>query len=115
MQNHNLLQKGLRQGDIAWTYGAEATGSWENKSAPIMGTDGTEHIGYAKGLIVLHLASKPTSRYETAGPMGTPALAPDGTIYIGSQNGFFYALNPGRHLEMAFLYRRYQHLAGHRR
>jgi len=37
---------------------------------------------------------RPKWRYQTGGPLSSPAIAADGTVYVGSNDGYLYALNP---------------------
>ena len=41
-------------------------------------------------------------RFETHGEISSPAIARDGTIYFGSKDGYFYALNPDGSLKWKF-------------
>ena len=78
-------------------------------SSPAIGADGTIYVGSDDGNVyalvtnpnpVLGVYAKwvfstlPISLFTSGEVTSSPAIGADGTIYVGSQGGLFYALNP---------------------
>lgn len=100
-------------GSLKWSLQAGDNGAiW---SSPALGDDGTLYVGIQSGrwasppeydLGYLYAITPEGSlkwKYETNGWVSScPALAEDGTIYIGSVGGYLYAVNPGGTLKWSF-------------
>jgi outer membrane protein assembly factor BamB len=87
-------------GAIIWDTDSLDLGSKQRNrgSAPVVDPDGqTIYIGFQKGVFAFRDNGATVSflwQYETAGAISsTPALATDGTLYVGDSKGFLYALN----------------------
>lgn len=102
-------------GSLRWHY---QTGNIV-KSSPAIGADGTVYIGSNDGKVYAinpdgtlkwsYDTDKDRSFYCPSGDWfhsaveSSPAIGADGTIYIGSSNGIFYALNPDGSLKWNYV------------
>lgn len=59
----------------------------------ILGKNGTIYFGSSTGLIALNSNGTVKWTYSMGDVAGSPAISGDGTLYIGSTSGVFYALN----------------------
>ncbi len=87
-----------RDGSIAWGYHIEY---YIVESSPIIGPDGTIYLAASDpqtaggALVALSPDGGERWRYDVGSRiLFTPALAPDGTVYVGARNGNLYAVNP---------------------
>ncbi len=82
-------------------WAARISGGWITYSSPALSADGTTvYVGFerAGGGGIAALTTAGAARWVTnvTAPIdSSPTLGPDGTIYVGSVNGLFYALAPG--------------------
>jgi len=91
----------VQRGNLVWRYliGPGA------KSSPVITPDGTVYVGSPTGYLYAlrgkfpnELVVNPTWgllkwRFQTGQPItSSPAVAADGTVYIGSRDGYFYAI-----------------------
>ena len=95
------LASGATGQENAVRWAARISGGWITYSAPALSADGgTVYVGFERagggGVAALSTAGG-AARWVvnvTAPIDSSPTLGPDGTIYIGSVNGTFYALAP---------------------
>ncbi|MBU1179532.1 PQQ-binding-like beta-propeller repeat protein, partial [Patescibacteria group bacterium] len=96
--------------NIKWNNNS-ITGWWSQAFgiAPIVGKDDTIYIGNESQGKLYALNSDGTTKWtfpDNNNPLGTqlsmPAVADDGTVYIGSDSGIFYAVNPNGTLKWKY-------------
>ena len=85
-------------GSIKWTY---PSNDWDSGcSVPVIGSDGTIYFSSASNLYAItDKGDSAEQKWVYANPTGTfmgnsPSIGPYGTIYIGSDDGTLYAINP---------------------
>lgn len=60
--------------------------------APAISQSGVIYIGSVDGLYALNAAGTPLWIMKTRAPSGSPTIAPDGTVYIQSDDGMLHAI-----------------------
>jgi outer membrane protein assembly factor BamB len=93
-------------GDPRWTFSTErpppegesaSAGLWDVDTSPLLLADGTVVFGCHTYLIALRPSGSQRWSFEAgagdAKIFSSPAAAPDGTIYFGTQGDFFFALD----------------------
>ncbi len=87
-----------RDGSIGWVYHVE---SYVVESSPIIAPDGIIYLAAsnpmtaAGAVVALNADGTERWRYDIRSQLPfSPALAPDGTVYVGALDGKLYALNP---------------------
>jgi len=87
-----------RDGSVAWSYHLE---SHIVESSPIVGPDETIYLAASNpqtgggSVVALNPDGSEQWRYDVGSRLPlSPALGPDGTLYVGARNGNLYALNP---------------------
>jgi len=82
----------------------------ENHSAPVLGSDGTIYILAEEKLVALSPEGQQLWELPLPGSCGgSPALTPDGTLYIPTIEGVLYAVQTASHGLMQSPWPRYQH------
>jgi outer membrane protein assembly factor BamB len=86
-----------RDGSVAWRYHLD---SHIVESSPLVGPDGTVYLAATNAqtgggsVVALGADGSERWRYEVGSRLlFSPALSPDGTLYVGARNGNLYALN----------------------
>lgn len=97
-------------GAVKWTFHLPQTRNMSRHAAPVLGSDGTIYIMAEQRLVALsdqgHLFwDLPLQGTAT----GSPALAPDGTMYIAMAEGTLYSVQTGSNGLMQSAWPRYQH------
>jgi outer membrane protein assembly factor BamB len=79
-------------GNVLWATTIQAAGA---DSTPALGADGSLDVGAGHDVAALDAATGAVKwRFATAGDVEpSPALAPDGTLYFGADDGRAYAVN----------------------
>ncbi len=68
--------------------------SYQSTQGPALGEDGTIYFLSKDTIVALDQNGEETWRFKTNGTTGFgPTIGPDGTVYQGSWDGYFYALN----------------------
>ncbi len=78
--------------------------SWEIRSSPVIGEDGTIYVGSNDGyLYAVNSDGTEKWRFETDDFIpSSPAIGKDGTVYVGSWDNHLYAVNPDGSEEWKF-------------
>ncbi len=97
-------------GAVKWTFRLPQTRDRGRHPAPVLGSDGTIYIMAETRLVALsdkgHILWDLPLRGTT---VGSPALAPDGTLYIAMAEGTLYAVQTGSHGLMQSAWPKFQH------
>jgi outer membrane protein assembly factor BamB len=79
-----------RDGSRAWTNNTGST-----LTSAVLGADNTIYVGRGQSLAAYSSDGKAKWAFDTGARIyGTPAIAGDGTIFVGNEAGGFYALDP---------------------
>jgi outer membrane protein assembly factor BamB len=97
-------------GSLKWKFQLPKTTNGDLHAAPVLGSDGTIYLLAEQMLI----AMAPQGRLIWDLPLpgsfgGSPALAPDGTLYVGTSEGVIYAVQTASHGLMQSAWPKYQH------
>jgi outer membrane protein assembly factor BamB len=94
--NDGLLYA-IKDGKIMWTGNAKSA----IQGPPALGKDGTVYTATEGGMVVAFDGKTGQPKWSYAPYRydkfcGGPLVAPDDTVYIGSENGYFYAIKEGK-------------------
>jgi len=80
------------------------------QAAPVLGSDGTIYVLAETKLVALSDKGKLLWDLPLQGtPVGSPALAPDGTMYIAMSEGTLYSVQTGSRGLLQSAWPKYQH------
>ncbi|MGB8541017.1 MAG: PQQ-binding-like beta-propeller repeat protein [Candidatus Acidiferrales bacterium] len=97
-------------GAVKWTFRLPQTRNRSRHSAPVLGSDGTIYIMAETRLVALTDKGHILWDLPLQGTgIGSPALAPDGTMYIAMAEGTLYAVQTGSHGLMQSAWPKFQH------
>ena len=83
-------------GTVKWTFHLPKTRNMSRHAAPVLGSDGTIYVLAEQKLVALSEQGKLLWDLPLQGTaMGSPALAPDGTMYIAMAEGTLYSIHTG--------------------
>jgi outer membrane protein assembly factor BamB len=105
-----LLYAFTSDGTLKWKFQLPKSTNGELHAAPLLGSDGIIYLLAEQRLIAL----SPEGRLLWALPLqgsfgGSPALAPDGTLYIATIDGVIYAVQTASRGLMQSAWPKYQH------
>jgi len=100
-QGHTLTAVNS-DGTARWAFWLGSGASDGIDSTPAIGVDGTIYAATANHLVAIN--SNGSLKWSTAIPSSgsSPAIGPDGGIYLGSKDGNLYAVNPDGTIRWAF-------------
>jgi outer membrane protein assembly factor BamB len=97
-------------GTVSWKFRLPKTINASRHAAPIIGSDGTIYILAERMVIALSAQGKIIWQLPLQGTtIGSPALAPDGTLYVATVEQIIYAVQTGSHGLMQSFWPKYQH------
>lgn len=106
--------------DVLFAISLDGTEKWrfqlpklihiENHASPVLGRDGTIYVLAEERVLAVSPEGKLVWEMPLPGSVGgTPALAPDGTLYVPTIEGIVYAIQTASHGLMQSPWPRYQH------
>jgi outer membrane protein assembly factor BamB len=97
-------------GTVKWTFHLPQTRNMSRHAAPLLGSDGTIYLLAEQRLVALSDQGKLRWDLPLQGTaMGSPALAPDGTLYIAMAEGTLYSVQTGSRGLLQSAWPKYQH------
>ena len=97
-------------GTVKWTFHLPQTRNMSRHAAPLLGSDGTIYLLAEQRLVALSDQGKLRWDLPLRGTaMGSPALAPDGTLYIAMAEGTLYSVQTGSRGLLQSAWPKYQH------
>ena len=97
-------------GTVKWTFHLPKTRNMSRHAAPLLGSDGTIYLLAEQRLVALSDQGKLLWDLPLQGTaMGSPALAPDGTLYIAMAEGTLYSVQTGSRGLLQSAWPKYQH------
>jgi len=97
-------------GSLKWKFQSPNAVLNQELPAPVLGSDGTIYVLVAQRLMALSPEGRMLWELPLQGAFGgSPALAPDGTIYIATQEGAIYAVQTASRGLMQSAWPKYQH------
>lgn len=97
-------------GTVKWTFHLPQTRNMTRHAAPLLGSDGTIYVLAEQRLVALSDQGKLRWDLPLQGTaMGSPALAPDGTLYIAMAEGTLYSVQTGSRGLLQSAWPKYQH------
>jgi outer membrane protein assembly factor BamB len=97
-------------GSLKWKFQSPNPVLNQELPAPVLGSDGTIYVVGAQRLIALSPEGRMLWELPLQGSFGgSPALAPDGTLYIATQEGAIYAVQTASRGLMQSAWPKYQH------
>ena len=97
-------------GTVKWTFHLPQTRNMSRHAAPLLGSDGTIYVLAEQRLVALSDQGKLRWDLPLQGTaMGSPALAPDGTLYIAMAEGTLYSVQTGSRGLLQSAWPKYQH------
>jgi len=95
---------------VKWTFHLPQTRNMSRHAAPLLGSDGTIYVLAEQRLVALSDQGKLRWDLPLQGTaMGSPALAPDGTLYIAMAEGTLYSVQTGSRGLLQSAWPKYQH------
>lgn len=97
-------------GTVSWKFRLPKTINGSRHAAPIIGSDGTIYILAERMVIALSAQGKIIWQLPLQGTtISSPALAPDGTLYVATVGDIVYAVQTASHGLMQNAWPKYQH------
>ncbi len=97
-------------GLVKWRFPLPRTRNMSRHTAPLLGSDGTIYVLAETRLFALSDKGKLLWDLPLQGtPVGSPALAPDGTMYIAMSEGTLYSVQTGSRGLLQSAWPKYQH------
>jgi len=97
-------------GSVKWKFHLPRTRNMIHQAAPVLGSDGTIYVLAETRLVALSDQGKLLWDLPLQGtPVGSPALAPDGTMYIAMSEGTLYSVQTGSRGLLQSAWPKYQH------
>ena len=97
-------------GTVKWRFPLPRTRNMIRQAAPVLGSDGTIYVLAETKLVALSDKGKLLWDLPLQGtPVGSPALAPDGTMYIAMSEGTLYSVQTGSRGLLQSAWPKYQH------